>query len=169
MRRAAIVFLAAALAAAVIAATAWPATSGPATVKTRSTTLGRVLVDGNGRTLYVFGKDKGHTSTCTGACASAWPPLITHGTAKAASAARGSMLGTTRRADGRLQVTYNGHPVYKFAEDKQAGDTSGEGLSAFGGKWFALSASGHKVEKPQPSSPAMPPSPYPAPPAPPGY
>jgi predicted lipoprotein with Yx(FWY)xxD motif len=158
MRRIALVFGAVALFVAVLAATALPATSGPAMVKIRSTKLGRVLVAANGHTLYLFAKDKNGKSSCSGVCAAEWPPLITRGKPKATAGAKASKLGTTRRADGRMQVTYAGHPVYTFAQDARAGSTSGEGVNAFGARWFALSASGRKVPKQ-----AAPPSPYPPP------
>jgi predicted lipoprotein with Yx(FWY)xxD motif len=156
MRRIALVLGMVALGVAVLAATALPSTAGPATVKVRSTKLGRVLVAANGHTLYLFAKDKNGKSSCAGVCAAEWPPLTTHGRPKAAAGAKASKLGTTRRADGRLQVTYAGHPVYTFAQDARAGSTSGEGVNAFGARWYALSASGRKVLK-QPA----PPSPYP--------
>jgi predicted lipoprotein with Yx(FWY)xxD motif len=147
MRRLALVLGAAALAAAIFAATALPAATGPATVKTRSTKLGRIIVNNSGRTLYLFEKDKNHKSACSGACAKAWPPLLTKGKPKAASGAQSSKLGTTKRSDGSTQVTYGGHPVYTFIMDKKAGDTKGEGLDAFGAEWYAVSPSGKKVEK----------------------
>jgi predicted lipoprotein with Yx(FWY)xxD motif len=165
MRRLLLVLTSASVVAAALAATALPASGGPATVATRTTKLGRVLVNANGRTLYLFEKDKNRKSSCSGACAQAWPPLITHGSPKATSAAQASKLGSTKRADGRMQVTYAGHPLYTFAADKKAGDTKGEEVDAFGAEWYALSASGHKVEKHEEQTPpttttAPSPSPY---------
>ncbi len=113
--------------------------------------LGEILVNSQGRTLYLFAKDSGTTSTCTGECATDWPPLEVNGTPTEGSGADASMVGTTERSDGTQQVTYNGHPLYLFEGDKQAGDTNGEGLNAFGGGWYALSASGNEVT-PQDSS-----------------
>jgi predicted lipoprotein with Yx(FWY)xxD motif len=107
--------------------------------------LGKVLVDSQGRTLYLFEKDTGTTSTCTGECAVDWPPLLANGTPTLGSGASASLIGTSKRADGGSQVTYNGHPLYRFENDKKAGDTNGEGLNAFGGSWFAVSAAGDKV------------------------
>jgi predicted lipoprotein with Yx(FWY)xxD motif len=153
MRRVLLVLAAAGATAAVLAATALPASSGPATLTTRTTKLGRVLVNANGRTLYLFEKDKNRKSSCSGACAQAWPPLITSGAPKAGSGAQTSKLGSTKRADGRMQVTYAGHPLYTFAADKKAGDTKGEELDAFGAEWYALSAGGHKVEKHEEQTP----------------
>jgi predicted lipoprotein with Yx(FWY)xxD motif len=138
----------AALASAVVPAAASQAagTKGPV-VSTARTSLGRVLVDPRGHTLYLFGKDRNAKSACSGACAAAWPPLIATAKPRAGAGAEASRLGTTRRADGRLQVTYNRHPVYTFVKDTRKGQTNGEGLNAFGGTWDALSAAGTKVAK----------------------
>jgi predicted lipoprotein with Yx(FWY)xxD motif len=111
------------------------------------TELGRVLVDGRGRTLYLFEKDKHGKSACTGKCAAFWPPLIATGKPLAVAGAKASLLGTTKRADGRLQVTYNHHPLYTFLKDTRKGLTSGEEVDAFGAEWYAVSAAGAKVEK----------------------
>ncbi len=116
-----------------------------ATVGVANTGLGSVLVNSAGMTLYMFGKDTGNQSTCTAACAQNWPPLLDNGTPTVGSGATASMLGTTTRSDGGRQVTYNGHPLYLFAGDKKPGDTNGQGLTAFGGSWFALSAAGNQV------------------------
>jgi predicted lipoprotein with Yx(FWY)xxD motif len=109
--------------------------------------LGRVLVDGRGRTLYLFEKDKHGTSVCSGQCAGFWPPLVTSGKPLATRGAKTSLLGTTKRPDGRLQVTYNHHPLYTFVKDTSKGQTNGEELNVFGAEWYALSAAGTKVEK----------------------
>jgi predicted lipoprotein with Yx(FWY)xxD motif len=111
------------------------------------TNLGRVLVDSRGHTLYLFEKDKSGKSSCAGQCAGFWPPLITSGKPIAIAGAKASLLGTTKRADGRLQVTYNHHPVYMFVKDTRKGQTTGEGVEAFGAEWYALSPAGAKVEK----------------------
>ena len=110
-----------------------------------STDLGSVLVDSQGRTLYLFAKDQGTTSACSGACATAWPPLRVSGKPLAGGDVKASLLGTTKRSDGKPQVTYNGHPLYLFQGDKQPGDTSGEGVNAFGAGWFALSSAGDAI------------------------
>lgn len=114
--------------------------------------LGKILVDSQGRTLYLFEKDTGTTSTCTGDCAVNWPPLLASGTPTLGSGADASMIGTSMRADGKSQVTYNGHPLYRFQKDTKPGDTNGEGLNAFGGSWFAVSAAGDKVSGPPANS-----------------
>jgi predicted lipoprotein with Yx(FWY)xxD motif len=109
--------------------------------------LGRVLIDGRGRTLYLFEKDKHGKSSCAGRCAAFWPPLIASGKPLATAGAKASLLGTTKRADGRLQVTYNHHPLYSFVKDTSKGLTNGEELDAFGAEWYAISAAGAKVER----------------------
>jgi predicted lipoprotein with Yx(FWY)xxD motif len=115
------------------------------TVGVASSKLGRILVDGRGRTLYLFAKETHGKSACSGACAAYWPPLIASGKAHAVAGAKASLLGSTRRADGRLQVTYRHHPLYLFSGDAKKGLTSGQGLSDFGGKWWAVSPAGNKI------------------------
>jgi predicted lipoprotein with Yx(FWY)xxD motif len=122
--------------------------SGAATVSVRGSSLGQILVDGNGKTLYLFEADTSTQSTCSGACAQAWPPLTTAGAPKAAGGASTSLLGTTARSDGSTQVTYAGHPLYSFVSDTKPGDTTGEGVNAFGAGWDVVSAAGAKIEKP---------------------
>jgi predicted lipoprotein with Yx(FWY)xxD motif len=114
-------------------------------VDVANTGLGQVLVDAQGRTLYLFKKDSGTTSACTGACAVAWPPLRATASPTAGTGANASKLGTTTRTDGPSQVTYNGHPLYTYAGDSKAGDTNGEGINAFGGAWFVLSPAGTQI------------------------
>jgi predicted lipoprotein with Yx(FWY)xxD motif len=121
------------------------ANGAPATVGVAKTGVGKVLVDSHGRTLYLFKKDSGTTSACTGACAGAWPPLRANGKPTAGSGANASLLGTTARSDGARQVTYNGHPLYLFVKDTKAGDTNGQGVTAFGASWFALSSAGNQA------------------------
>ena len=115
------------------------------TVSVRSTSLGKILVNSQGRTLYMFKKDSGRKSACTGACAKAWPPLRAKGKPTAGGGASASKIGTISRSDGKPQVTYKGHPLYTFQNDKKAGQTNGEGLTAFGASWFALSPAGSQV------------------------
>jgi predicted lipoprotein with Yx(FWY)xxD motif len=109
--------------------------------------LGRVLVDGQGRTLYLFEKDTMDTSTCARSCAGYWPPLLTTARPLAATGVRAGLLGTTRRLDGTLQVTYNHHPLYRFKLDTKAGQTRGQNLHSFGADWYVLSPAGAKIEK----------------------
>jgi predicted lipoprotein with Yx(FWY)xxD motif len=146
----------AALAAAGLALVPPPtyaAQANGAVVSTAKASLGTIIVNSNGRTLYLFEKDRNGKSACSGQCAVFWPPLITSGKPGATGGASASLIGTTRRADGRLQVTYNHHPLYTFVKDKKAGQTNGEGVNAFGAAWDAMSPAGATIEKPSaPSS-----------------
>ena len=117
-----------------------------ARVRVASSALGRIVVDGKGRTLYLFEKDKNHRSACYGLCATYWPPLLTHGRPLARAGAKQSLLGMTRRRNGSEQVTYAGHPLYRFAGDSKPGQTNGQGLQDFGAGWDAISPAGKKVE-----------------------
>lgn len=113
-----------------------------ATVALGDTELGQILVDAEGKTLYLFTNDAEGTSTCTGGCAETWPPLV----ADSPVAGEGideSLLDTVARDDGGAQVTYNGHPLYTYAPDQAAGDTEGQGV---GGVWYVVDASGNAVE-----------------------
>ena len=121
--------------------------SASATISASGSSLGQILVDGNGKTLYLFEADTSTKSTCSGACAQAWPPLTTTGAPKAAGNVSPSLLGTTTRTDGTVQVTYNSHPLYHFVSDSKPGDTNGEGSTAFGAGWDVLSPAGDKIEK----------------------
>jgi predicted lipoprotein with Yx(FWY)xxD motif len=132
------------------------------TVHVATTRLGKVLVNSRGRTLYLFTKDSGTKSACSGACATAWPPLRASGKPTAGSGARASLLRTTAHS----QVTYNRHPLYTFIKDTKAGQTNGEGVTAFGGHWFAVSPAGKQVSPPSTSRNGSSPAPAPAAPAP---
>jgi predicted lipoprotein with Yx(FWY)xxD motif len=120
---------------------------GAVAVDLGTTKAGKVLVGPNGRAVYLFEKDKGTTSECSGACAKAWPPLTTSAKPTAGTGVTASMLGITKRADGTEQVTYNGHPLYYFEGDKKSGTIAGQGLDAFGAEWYVVGATGSKVEK----------------------
>lgn len=123
-----------------------PASStGAATVKVARTQLGSVLVGAGGRTLYLFEKDKGPSSQCSGACAQAWPPALSTGAPKATDGAAKGMLGVTKRADGKEQITYAGHPLYTYAGDSAGGQTTGQGLDQFGAPWYVVSPRGTAV------------------------
>jgi predicted lipoprotein with Yx(FWY)xxD motif len=126
-------------------AAATPAAVG-VPVGLRMTRLGTIVVDGRGLSLYLFEADKGSTSVCYGSCAQNWPPLLTHGSPVASGGAASALLGTTARSDGTTQVTYAGHPLYFFVGDHKAGDTTGEGIEAFGGGWDVLAPNGNKIE-----------------------
>jgi predicted lipoprotein with Yx(FWY)xxD motif len=123
------------------------ATRTNATVSLRSTKLGMILVSSRGRTLYLFAKDKSGKSACTSRCAQYWPPLLSQGKPTAGPGVKAALVGRTKRVDGSMQVTYNKHPLYTFALDKQAGQVNGEASSNFGAKWYAVSASGGAVVK----------------------
>jgi len=122
-----------------------------ATVGIANESLGKILVNSRARTLYLFQKDSGTMSACTGACAVNWPPLRASGSPLVGSGANASLVGTTTRSDGRPQITYNGHPLYLFVNDRKPGDTNGEGVTAFGGSWFAVSPAGNQVSAKAPS------------------
>jgi len=106
--------------------------------------LGKILVNSAGHTVYLFNKDTGSKSMCSGGCAAEWAP-VTSGKPTAGTGVTASKLGTTMRSDGSKQVTYNGHPLYTFVGDSKAGDTAGQGLNDFGASWWAVSPSGSEV------------------------
>jgi predicted lipoprotein with Yx(FWY)xxD motif len=115
-------------------------------VGTKTSSLGTFLVDGNGRALYLWDADHGSKSTCAGACAQAWPPVTTTATPKASGAVKASLLGTTKRADGSREITYAGHPLYTFAGDTQAGQTTGQGSNGFGAPWWVVTPAGKALQ-----------------------
>jgi predicted lipoprotein with Yx(FWY)xxD motif len=104
--------------------------------------LGQILVDDKGMTLYLFVKDTGTSSTCYDQCAKFWPPVLTTGTPQAGTGANQSLLGTTTRTDGKVEVTYAGHPLYYFLSDKAPGDITGQGVNGFGDLWWVVTPSG---------------------------
>ena len=134
------------IAALVVAAAALASSSAGSQVRLRKTSLGSILVNTKGRTLYLFMKDKPGKSSCSGACAANWPPYLTTGRPTAGPGIKASLLGTTKRSDGKLQVTYARHPLYMFKFDAGPGSTRGENVEAFGAEWYVLSANGVKVE-----------------------
>ncbi len=107
--------------------------------------VGKVLVDPNGLTLYYFEKDQNGESTCYGACAEGWPPLRTEGAPQAGEGAMAAKLGTTKRKDGTVQVTYDNRPLYTFVEDKKPGEDNGTDSKAFGAPWYPLHPNGEKA------------------------
>jgi predicted lipoprotein with Yx(FWY)xxD motif len=116
-----------------------------ATVKVMRTQYGRVLVDGRGRALYLFTRDHTPSSRCSGSCARAWPPLLTAGTPVAGSGAGAKLLGSTRRPDGSSQVTYRGHPLYRYIGDRLPGQVLCQDVEEFGGRWYVVTRSGSAV------------------------
>lgn len=123
--------------------------SAPATAAAGAATIAVAhghLVDAKGRTLYLFEKDKTSKSTCSGACAVAWPPSTTSGKPKAGHGAKAKLLKTSKRSDGGTQVTYNGHPLYRYIGDTKPGQTNGQGINGFGAKWYMMNAAGKKID-----------------------
>jgi predicted lipoprotein with Yx(FWY)xxD motif len=138
--------LAAVLVTIGVTAAAAFASTKTSTVSLRTTKVGKALVAANGRTLYLFTADKGRKSSCYGKCAAVWPPM----TAAHPTVGRGlraSLLGTTKRKNGKLQVTYGGHPLYFFAKDTKPGDVRGEGVVHFGGSWWLVSPAGTEITR----------------------
>ena len=125
-----------------------PSTGGPsgaATVAAANSKLGMVLVDGSGRTLYLFKKDQSDQSACSGACVAAWPVAQTSGTPKAGSGVKASLLGTITRSDNTTQITYDHHPLYYYSGDSGVGQQNGQGLNAFGAAWFVVAPIGGAI------------------------
>ena len=124
-----------------------PATTARAvTITTKHDKLGTVLAAGSKHlTVYMFEADKGAKSSCMGACARAWPPVL--GKPTASDRADSSDLGTIARPDGKTQVTYKGHPLYFFVKDKDDEDAYGQGIDQFGAAWYVLAPSGHKIDE----------------------
>jgi predicted lipoprotein with Yx(FWY)xxD motif len=116
-----------------------------ATIRVANSRFGRILVDSTGYTLYLFKADSRTKSACSGTCAVAWPPLRTGPTPRVGSGASATLLATIPRSDGAQQVTYNGHPLYTFVKDHKLGDVNGQGLTAFGAAWFAVSPAGNQI------------------------
>ena len=108
--------------------------------------LGTFIVDANGITLYLFEKDKHNKSECAGACAKVWAPYLTHGKPTAGKGVSAAKIGTAVRKSG-TQVTYNGHPLYHYDDDKKPGQTEGQGSKAFGAEWYVVGANGNKIDK----------------------
>jgi predicted lipoprotein with Yx(FWY)xxD motif len=119
----------------------------PTTLAAGTSPLGQILVDGNGRSLYLFKADTSATSTCVSAgCVAEWPPFLAAPTPQAGAGLAANQLGTTTRADGRQQVTFAGHPLYYFAGDTTSGSTSGQGLNDNGGAWYVVHTDGTPVD-----------------------
>ena len=120
-------------------------TAKAAKLTAHSSRYGRVLFDGSGRVLYLFARDRAGRSSCSGACAVAWPPFLTKGAPKALSGVNAKLLGTTRRSDGKLQVTYAKHPLYYYEGDTKPGQIKCQNVSEFGGLWLVVAPSGKPV------------------------
>jgi predicted lipoprotein with Yx(FWY)xxD motif len=124
-----------------------------ARVLVRATPVGSALVDVRGHALYLFTADRTRASTCYGACAAAWPPFLTAAKPVAGAGVKQALLGTMKRRDGKLQVTYGGHPLYFFARDAKAGEVNGQGM---GGTWFALRATAKRITTQPPATSTTP-------------
>jgi predicted lipoprotein with Yx(FWY)xxD motif len=129
-----------------------PSAAAPASSATSSTVIttktssgGSFLTNGAGRSIYLFMADSSGKSTCDGACATAWPPVIATGQPTAAGGAQASALSTITRSDGTKQVTYNGHPLYYFQGDTGPGTDRGQGIDGFGAKWWLVAPSGSSI------------------------
>jgi len=120
--------------------------AGGARIAAASSSLGRILVNGQARTVYLFQKDTGKASTCYGACAGVWRPVTTTGAPQGGTGAVAAKLGTSKRSNGVRQVTYNGHPLYTYAGDAKPGQTKGQAVDEFGAEWYVLSPAGKKIE-----------------------
>jgi predicted lipoprotein with Yx(FWY)xxD motif len=131
---------------ATTAAMSAAASAGPVGIMTAQNPLGTILTDDHGRAVYLFVADKGTTSTCSGACAKEWPPLTTTGAPVAGAGVNAAMLSTTARADGTTQLTYNGHPLYYYDDDKGPGTTKGQGENKYGANWYVLDPAGAKID-----------------------
>lgn len=117
-----------------------------ARIETRSTDeMGAYLTDAEGRSLYIFEGDSAMQSNCYDACAEAWPPFLSEGTAEAGVGVEAAMIGAIKRKDGATQVTYNGMPLYYFVNDAEAGQTTGQDKEGFGAEWYLLTPKGEKV------------------------
>jgi predicted lipoprotein with Yx(FWY)xxD motif len=124
-----------------------PPPAGAASIKVARSGLGSILSDGQGRTLYLFARDSSNAPSCSGACASVWPPLTSATAIRGGTGVVASLLGTAMDAAGQQQVTYNGHPLYYYVGDVNPGATNGEQLDQFGGLWFAVSPTGTQVSQ----------------------
>jgi predicted lipoprotein with Yx(FWY)xxD motif len=124
----------------------------------KKTSLGRTLVDAKGRTLYMFGADSKNTSNCSGACASNWPPAAAPKTIKVGSGVSKSSVRAIKRSDGSRQLSYAGHPLYRFIGDAKPGEVKGQGINAFGGIWHAVAPSGKAIGVAAQAAPAPAPS-----------
>ena len=122
-----------------------PSSDRTPTLRLANTGLGDVLVDSENRTVYLCKGDKRAKGACFGPCAHDWPPVRVTGKPTAGSGAKAAMIGTVERSDGKPQVTYNGHPLYLFAGDNATGATNGQGMTAFGARWFVVSPAGNQV------------------------
>ena len=114
-------------------------------IESHAGSAGSFLTNGSGRAVYLWAADSMNKSTCSGACAGAWPPVTTTGKVTVADGAKAADLGTITRSDGSKQVTYSGHPLYYFAGDSGSGQTNGQGSDSFSAKWWLVAPAGAKI------------------------
>ncbi len=125
------------------------ASGSRATLQLRQTKFGKILVNGRGRTLYMFAADKRNKDNCITriSCLTVWPALTTTGKPVAKSGVKGSLIGTIKLSNGKTQVTYAGHPLYTYVADSRAGQTFGEGVLQSGARWYVLGGTGTVIKK----------------------
>jgi predicted lipoprotein with Yx(FWY)xxD motif len=145
MRTKLLLVIAVALAASAVSVASASSGASRSTVTVRSSQYGKILFDGRGFALYAFTKDPRGRSACSGACAAAWPPYLVNARAKAAAGVKSSLLGTTKRADGRRQVTYGGRPLYYYVNDRKPGQVLCQNVNEFGGIWLVVRSNGRLV------------------------
>lgn len=114
-------------------------------ISTAKGTGGMYLTGASGRAVYLWVADTGDRSSCSGACAKYWPPVVTKAGPTAAGGVQASDLGTITRSDGSKQVTYNGHPLYYFVGDTSSGTWHGQGSNGFGARWWLVAPSGSAI------------------------
>lgn len=148
-------FIFAAVLLTLVSAVAANAATTP-TIKTHHGKLGTFVVDAKGMTLYLFEKDKNGKSACSGACAKVWSPLTVKGKPTAGKGLKSSLLKTIKRSGGVKQVSYGGHPLYRYAGDKKAGQTKGQGSTAFGAEWYVVGTNGKKIDSDNTDLPVSP-------------
>ena len=125
-----------------------PSPSPPDTLSVAASRYGRIIVDGQGRTLYLFDAERSTTPECYGACAVAWPPLLVNNSPVAGGGLSQSLIATVARRDGSMQVAYNGHALYLYAGDRAAGEIKCQAVVEYGGGWFVVDVQGNKITTP---------------------
>jgi predicted lipoprotein with Yx(FWY)xxD motif len=129
-------------------AVASPTTSTQVALSVANSRYGKIIVDGSGRTLYLFDIERDHKPTCNGACAVAWPPFVAPGAAASAPELDQALITTAVRNDGSSQLLYNGHPLYYYAGDHAAGEIKCQAVIEFGGGWYVIDTHGNKISTP---------------------
>jgi predicted lipoprotein with Yx(FWY)xxD motif len=125
-----------------------PAPSPQVGLSVANSRYGKIIVDGSGRTLYLFDLEQGPKPLCDGACAAAWPPLLAAGAMASAAELDQALITTAARKDGASQIVYNGHPLYYYAGDRAAGEIKCQAVVEFGGGWYVIDTRGNKISAP---------------------